>query len=292
MRWKITTLIENHADKEGKLACEHGLSVLIESEHTRLLMDTGQSGAFYENAGRMNISLSNLDAVLLSHAHYDHTGGLLRLIKEEGVPKKLYVGKHFFRKCYDRKPDGRMKYIGTKFDSRMLKDLGVPVEEISQDQYEIAPGLTVYANFARTTPYEVHNPCFFYQEEDNSCGPYGRCMDSMNYKEDTFEDEIALALDVAEGLFVIVGCSHPGIVNILTSISQRSGKEIYGVIGGTHLMDADRERVLRTVDDIKRLGVKTLGVSHCTGDEYATILQENFGEAFFQNHTGNVLELE
>ena len=292
MKWKITTLIENHADKGGKLVCEHGLSVLIEGEHIRLLMDTGQSGAFYENADRMNISLSNLDAVLLSHAHYDHTGGLLRLIKEEGVPKKLYVGKHFFRKCYDRKPDGRMKYIGTKFDSRMLKDLGVPVEEISQDQYEIAPGLTVYANFARTTPYEVHNPCFFYQEEDNSCGPYGRCMDSMNYKEDTFEDEIALALDVAEGLFVIVGCSHPGIVNILTSISQRSGKEIYGVIGGTHLMDADRERVLRTVDDFKRLGVKTLGVSHCTGDEYATILQENFGETFFQNHTGNVLELE
>ena len=292
MRWKITTLIENHADKEGKLACEHGLSVLIESEHTRLLMDTGQSGAFYENAGRMNIPLSGLDAVLLSHAHYDHTGGLLRLIKEEGLPQKLYVGKHFFRKCYDRKPDGRMKYIGTKFDSQMLKDLGVPVVEISQDQYEIAPGLTVYGNFARTIPYETHNPCFFYQEEENSCGPYGRCMDSMNYKEDTFEDEIALALDVAEGLFVIVGCSHPGIVNILTTISRRSGKEIYGVIGGTHLVDADRERVLHTVDDFKRLGVKTLGVSHCTGDEYAAILQENFGKAFFQNHTGSVLELE
>ena len=292
MRWKITTLIENHADKEGKLACEHGLSVLIKSEHTRLLMDTGQSGAFYENAGRMNIHLSGLDAVLLSHAHYDHTGGLLRLIKEEGLPQKLYVGKHFFRKCYDRKPDGRMKYIGTKFDSQMLKDLGVPVVEISQDQYEIAPGLTVYGNFARTIPYETHNPCFFYQEEENSCGPYGRCMDSMNYKEDTFEDEIALALDVAEGLFVIVGCSHPGIVNILTTISRRSGKEIYGVIGGTHLVDADRERVLHTVDDFKRLGVKTLGVSHCTGDEYAAILQENFGKAFFQNHTGSVLELE
>ncbi len=292
MKWKITTLIENHADKEEKLACEHGLSVLIEGEHIRLLMDTGQSGAFYENASRMNIPLSGLDAVLLSHAHYDHTGGLLRLIKEEGIPKKLYVGKHFFRKCYDRKPDGRMKYIGTKFDSQMLKDLGVPVEEISQDSYEITPGLTIYGNFARTIPYETHNPCFFYQEEDNSCGPYGRCMDSMNYHEDTFEDEIALALDVAEGLFVIVGCSHPGIVNILTTISQRSGKEIYGVIGGTHLMDADRERVLHTVDDFKRLGVKTMGVSHCTGDEYAAILKENFGEAFFQNHTGNVMELE
>ena len=291
MKWKITTLIENHADQHEKLACEHGLSVLIEGEKFRLLMDTGQSGAFYENASRMDISLSGLDAVVLSHAHYDHTGGLLKLIKEEGIPGKLYVGKHFFRKCYDRKPDGRMKYIGTKFDSQMLKDLRVPVEELSRDCFEIAPGLTIHGNFARTIPYEEHNPCFFYQEEENGCGPYGRCMDSMNYQEDTFEDEIALALDVDEGLFVIVGCSHPGIVNILTTISQRSGKKIYGLIGGTHLMDANRERTLLTVDDFKKLGVKKLGVSHCTGDENTAILKDSFGDAFFQNHTGTVLEL-
>ncbi|MBR5047671.1 MAG: MBL fold metallo-hydrolase, partial [Eubacterium sp.] len=222
MKWKLTTLIENHGDKEGKLACEHGLSVLIEGENIRLLMDTGQSGSFYENAAGMGISLSGLDAVLLSHAHYDHTGGLLRLIKEEGIPKKVYVGKHFFRKCYDQKADGRMKYIGTKFDSQMLRDLRVPVEEMDRDILEVVPGLTLYRNFEQKTPYEEYNPCFFYQEEEPSCSPYGRCVDSMTYHQDIFEDEIAVALNVEGGLFVIVGCSHPGIVNILTTISARS----------------------------------------------------------------------
>lgn len=291
MNWKLTTLIENHADKEGKLACEHGLSVLIEGDHIRMLMDTGQSGAFYENAGKMNLSLSGLDAVLLSHAHYDHTGGLLRLIKEEGIPKKVYVGNHFFRKCYYRKADGRMSYVGIKFDSRMIQDLRIPVVEMEEDTMQIAPGVTLYRNFAQTITYEEYNPDFFYQEEEPSCGPYGRCVDSLNYHEDIFEDEIAVALDVEEGLFVIVGCSHPGIVNILTTISERSGKKIYGVIGGTHLMDADRDRVLKTVEDFKNLGMKTLGVSHCTGDEYVAILQENFGDAFFHNNTGTVTEI-
>ena len=291
MNWTITTLIENHKDKEGRYACEHGLSVLIEGQGYRMLMDTGETGAFYENAVEMGVSLSHLDALVLSHAHYDHTGGVLRLVREGRIPEKIYVGKHFFRKCYDRLPDGRMKYIGTKFDSQMLKDLRLPVEEILVDEIRIAPGITLFRNFPQVTPYEEYNPDFFYQEENPSCGPYGRCMDSMNYHPDIFEDELALALDTDDGLFVIVGCSHPGIVNILTAISERTGKEICGLIGGTHLMDADESRVIRTVEDFKKFGVKTLGVSHCTGDGNIEILKENFGSIFIENYTGNVIRI-
>ena len=79
MRWKLTTLIENHVDKEERYMCEHGLAILIESENQEeqvcLLMDTGQSGIFYENAAKMGISLENLSALLISHAHYDHAHG-------------------------------------------------------------------------------------------------------------------------------------------------------------------------------------------------------------------------
>ncbi|MCO7152667.1 MBL fold metallo-hydrolase [Anaerobutyricum hallii] len=100
MRWKLTTLIENHVDKEERYMCEHGLAILIESENQEeqvcLLMDTGQSGIFYENAAKMGISLENLSALLISHAHYDHAGGVKRLIEEETI-RKIYVGKDFFR---------------------------------------------------------------------------------------------------------------------------------------------------------------------------------------------------
>ena len=291
MNWTITTLIENHMDKEGRYACEHGLSVLIEGQDFRMLMDTGESGAFYDNSLRMGISLSHLDALLFSHAHYDHTGGLLRLVKEGDVPERIYVGRHFFRKCYHSLSDGRMKYIGTKFDSQMIKDLRLPVEEIDADEKEIAPGITVFRNFPQVTAYEEYNPDFFYQEEDPSCGPYGRCVDSMSYHPDIFEDELAVALDTDDGLFVIVGCSHPGIVNILTAISERTGKKICGLIGGTHLMDADETRVKKTIGDFKKFGVKTLGVSHCTGDGNIEILKDSFGDSFMENYTGNVIRI-
>lgn len=292
MGWKLTTLIENHEDRDGKLLCEHGLSVLIESSQFRMLMDTGQSGSFYENARRMGLSLSDLDCVLLSHAHYDHTGGFLHLINQEGIPGKVYVGKHFFRKCFHQKPDGRMKYIGLKFDRFMINELGIPVEEIMADSLQIADGITLYRNFDHYADYESLNMNFLYQEEEPGCGPFGRCMDSMNYIPDTFEDEIAVALDTREGLFVIVGCSHPGIVNILTTIKMRSGKKICGLIGGTHLVDADEDRVRKTARALSDLGVHYLGVSHCTGDQNLTVLKEYFGDRFFNNCTGNTIFLQ
>ena len=291
MRWRLTTLIENHGDPDGKLAFEHGLSVLIEGESFRMLMDTGQSGAFYENAEKLGISLDDLDAILLSHAHYDHTGGLLRIVREGKLPETVYVGKHFFRKCYHRRADGRMKYIGTTFDRQMLTDLRVPVRELEEDTLEIAGGLTLHRHFDCSCPYEALNPSFFYQEEDLSCGPAGRCMDSMNYKPDDFKDETVLAIDTEEGIFVVAGCSHPGIVNILKTVAARSGRQILGVIGGTHLVDADESRVRKTAQDLKELGVRFIGVSHCTGDQNITLLKELFGDSFIFNCTGNVMTI-
>ena len=131
MRWKLTTLIENHVDKEERYMCEHGLAILIESENQEeqvcLLMDTGQSGIFYENAAKMGISLENLSALLISHAHYDHAGGVKRLIEEETI-RKIYVGKDFFQGKYYEKNDGTMKDIGIAFSKEELEKKGIIVE--------------------------------------------------------------------------------------------------------------------------------------------------------------------
>ena len=174
MRWKLTTLIENHVDKEERYMCEHGLAILIESENQEeqvcLLMDTGQSGIFYENAAKMGISLENLSALLISHAHYDHAGGVKRLIEEETI-RKIYVGKDFFQGKYYEKNDGTMKDIGIAFSKEELEKKGITVCEVKEDMQMIFPGVTLYRNFERIVGYEQLNPRFFVKKrrQGNCC---------------------------------------------------------------------------------------------------------------------------
>lgn len=302
MKWKLTTLIENHADKEEKFMCEHGLSILIESVNQeqpfRLLMDTGQSGLFCENAVKMGISLKNLNALLISHAHYDHAGGVKKLIEEVAI-KKMYVGKDFFHGKYYEKKDGTLKNIGIAFSREELECRGISVYEMKENTQTIFPGVTLYRNFERTVKYELLNPHFFIKKEE---GEYANicCVDKEisqittdeigdMYMNDYFTDEIAVALDTAKGLVVIVGCSHPGIMNILTTIERRSGKKICGVVGGTHLMEADEERLKKTITGLKERNINFIAVSHCTGEDNLERIKEIFEKKFIFNCTGNVI---
>lgn len=279
MSWKITTLIENHPDSAESLICEHGFSLLIENGSFKMLMDTGKSGAFYDNARKMGESLTDLDCVMISHGHYDHTGGFMRLMEETGSQKKLYVGKGFFDGKYCINKEGEKYYNGPQFERKQLNEFPLIIEEVEQDCMEIAEGVRIHRNFERIVPYEYWNPKFLLREGEQ-------------YVQDTFSDEMALTLDTKQGLVVIVGCSHPGIVNILKTIAGRIGEPIRGVIGGTHIMDADQERLLKTMEDFKKMGMEFIGVSHCTGDDNLKMIQEAFGEHFIFNCTGNVITFD
>lgn len=285
MGWKLTTLIENHRDKEEKYECEHGFSILIENTEQgrsiRLLMDTGQSGLFYDNAVEMGISLKDLDGLFISHAHYDHAGGVKRLLEEVPV-QKMYVGKDFFQEKYYEKKDGTLKNIGIAFSRQDMEHTGVEVCEIQENRKKIFPGVTVYRNFASVADYEVRNPHFLIKDFVKG---------EEKYEQDNFADEIVLALDVADGIIVIAGCSHPGIVNILKTIEKRSGKKIWGVVGGTHLVEADEERLKKTIADLKKMNLDFIAVSHCTGEENLEKIKEIFGEKFIFNCTGNIIKI-
>ena len=291
MTWTVTTLIENNIDRENRLCCEHGLSMLIEGNGIRLLMDTGDSGAFYDNAEKMGVCLDGLDAILLSHAHYDHAGGFLRLIREKGMPDNLYVGKGFFKKSYLTKKDGKLHYIGIRFDRRTLEDLGVGIHEITEDCISPLPGISFHRNFSQVHEWEALNDRFVWQEEEPAPCLGGRCMDSMLFRPDTFPEETAVTLESDRGLVLIAGCSHPGIMNMVSTISARTGKRICGIIGGTHLIDADRQRLTRTIDALRDLNLDFLAVSHCTGQENLPALKEAFGEKYVFNNTGNVITI-
>lgn len=279
MSLKITTLIENMAEESGKLAFEHGFSVLVETEEKKILFDTGQSGAFVGNADLLGIDLESVDMVVLSHGHYDHTGGVPKLLQRIRKKCPVYVGKEFFYPKYKRLEDGSYKYNGNPFEKELLtaKDSRAELHYIEENVTRISDSLVLFKNFKRRNAFEKVNPKFFVKRE-------------QSYEQDLFPDEIVLGVRTEKGLVLIAGCSHVGIINILEHVKQETKIPVTAVLGGTHLVEANEERLQKTVDALKEYGVQTIAVSHCTGEDGMQILRWEFPEGFVLNNTGKQLE--
>ncbi len=278
MSLKITTLIENTADSEEKLTFEHGFSVWVEAGDKRILFDTGQSGSFVENAEALGIDLSEVDVVVLSHGHYDHTGGVPALFKKLRKRTPFYIGKEFFEPKFKLLEDGSYKYNGNPFEPVLLtgEDSLARVYPVEADVTWLSKNLVLFKNFERVTAYEKVNPKFFVKTE-------------QGYEQDLFVDEISLGILTEQGLVLLVGCSHVGIVNILEHVKRALHVPVAAVLGGTHLVEAGQERLQETVRALKIYDVKTIAVSHCTGEVGMELLQQEFQEGFVLNNTGNML---
>ena len=161
MTLKITTLIENQPDDAGALAFEHGLSLYMEFAGKRLLFDTGQTGAFVENAGKLGVDLTKLDAVVLSHGHYDHSGGFARLLPLLPANVPVYVGEGFFTPKYKRIPGGSFQYNGNPFPREIFAPYPVRLTELGSDVARLAPEILLFKNFARSCPFEEPNSRFY-----------------------------------------------------------------------------------------------------------------------------------
>ncbi len=276
MELKITTLIENKIGENKNLNIEHGLSMHIQVDGMNILFDTGESGKFIENAEALGIDLNKLDYVLLSHGHYDHTGGFKRLMEEFSPKFKLIVGDTFFNKKYKILDTGEYKFIGNSFDQLYLEEKEVSVEYMVQDKKHLSENVIIFTDFNKKPEYENFNDTLFVKKDEK-------------YILDDFPDEISLSVKTEKGLIVIVGCSHVGVVNILETIKERTGINIYGVIGGTHLVSADKEKLGKVISYLKQENIKLIGTSHCTGEKGEIILKECFSDEFFNNNTGNIL---
>ncbi len=275
---KITTLIENQAGEDENLHTEHGLSVYVEVDGKHILFDTGQSGNFIDNAKELNIDLKKLDYVIISHGHYDHSGGFERLVKEINPNIKLYIGNGFFNKKYSLISEDNYEYIGNPFDESFLKEKKIPTEYINQDVINITENLSIFTNFNKKKEFENTNQDMYLKENGK-------------YKKDIFLDEISMGIKTDKGLFVIVGCSHVGIVNILDTIIQRTNMDIYALIGGTHLIKEDDEKINKTIEYIKEKNIKLVGACHCTGKQGLTMLSQQLEGNFINNNTGDTLKI-
>jgi 7,8-dihydropterin-6-yl-methyl-4-(beta-D-ribofuranosyl)aminobenzene 5'-phosphate synthase len=271
MEIKITTLTENTANY-GFLA-EWGLSMLVEVEGLKILIDSGLSFSAVYNAQIMGIDLSSIDRIVLSHGHADHIGGLrdvLRIKREVGViaHPDIWTSKYTRR---DGHEEG--EYIGIPFSREELESQGARFN-LTRVPVRISENVTTTGEVPMLSGYEKIEDNLFVKEEG-----------ILN--PDPLADDLALVIDSEFGLVVISGCAHRGIVNTLRHAQSITGKElVYAAIGGTHLFRASAERIEKTIADLKDMGLQKLGASHCTGFRASARLAEEFEGAFFLNNAG------
>lgn len=255
---QITALMDNRLTGRKDLLCEHGLSMFVSCQGKGILFDCGSSEKMLYNAKKLGIDLGKLDAVVLSHAHYDHAGGF-RFLAEQYPVGRVYTGPGFFEPKYARS-DNCCKNLSAGFDECFLKEQGIAHRTVD-GVAEILPGIYAISGFPRREPMETIPDRFLR-------------LTRAGFVPDDFPDELCLALETHEGIVLLVGCAHPGILNMARHVTAVLGKPIRAVLGGTHLVEADTQRVQRTVEELGRMGVTLLGLSHCSGETAQTLVRQ------------------
>lgn len=277
MAFTVTTLMENTSPR-AELAAEHGLSLLIEGGGVRILYDAGPSPRFLLNARAMGISLDGLDALVISHSHYDHTGGAAALLARPQKPAALYVGREFFTPRFGRREDNVYQDVSSVLEPCAIEESGVPCRVVGDEPVALGEGVWLVSGFDSLEEMEQPTAAMMRAAED------GREIDP-------FTEELAVVLELQEGLALISGCSHTGIVSMCRALEARFGKKVTAFIGGTHLMNADDSRIRRTCSLLQGLGVRRLGACHCSGEAACTHFEQNF-PGFFRNNVGTRITLE
>ena len=277
MELQITTLSENTAGL-GNFLGEWGLSILVETDGLSILLDTGQSISASHNADISGIDLSKIDRIVLSHGHFDHTGGLRQVLRRMVKETEIIAHPDMWQAKYARREGMAERYIGIPFQRQELESLGARFN-LTTEPVRITDNIMTTGEVPMVTDYE--------EIESNLLVKEG-----ADFKPDKLLDDQALIINTEPGLVVILGCAHRGIINTLYHAQQLTGVEtIHTVLGGCHLIDASEERIWLTIAALKELGVQSLGVSHCTGLPASVIMAHEFGDRFFFNNAGTTLSI-
>jgi len=259
---KVTCVVDDAVCDHSPFWGEHGLAFLIEMQSGRILFDTGQSGTvLLHNLELLGVEPKAINALAISHAHYDHTGGLPALLNQvAGIP--LHAHPDLFRERFSRR-EGSPKYVGLPLEREALEQR--LTLQLSAEPVEILPGVWTTGEITdRTEP------------EGRSVHHLVRGMEG--WEPDPYRDDMALVLETGKGLVVLCGCCHAGLLITLAHVRRTFGLDIAAVAGGTHLLQADEAHLRRVIEVLRELGAPRLYLNHCTGLRAYITLAQAFGE--------------
>jgi 7,8-dihydropterin-6-yl-methyl-4-(beta-D-ribofuranosyl)aminobenzene 5'-phosphate synthase len=262
---RITILCDNSVGSLSGTLGEHGFAALVEWDGGSLLFDTGQGETLLHNAQRMNRDLHRVPKVALSHGHYDHTGGLLPLLRTCGG-KEIFAHPAVFSRRYRVKDTGESIPIGIPYEEHFLRGAGGRFT-LSDQFREISQGIFLSGEVPRETPFER--------------GDSGIFCDDAGCSTDEVKDDQSLVILSDRGLVLLLGCCHAGVVNTIDYARERTGvAEVYALIGGTHLGFSDPEQFDKTIRALRGYRVQKLCVGHCTGFAASSRLSKEFPGQF------------
>jgi 7,8-dihydropterin-6-yl-methyl-4-(beta-D-ribofuranosyl)aminobenzene 5'-phosphate synthase len=278
MTTRLTILCENSVAVPFGVIGEHGFSCYIETDEGNYLFDTGQGFAIVQNALALKKDLRKIDAILISHGHYDHTAGLPAVLGLRG-PVDVHGHPDMFSER-EWSSQGKTLSVGIPYRRSFLESLGANFQ-FHTEMTAVGPGVRLTGEIPRVSAFEK-----------GDANMTAILPDGKRIHPDPLKDDLSLIVDTAKGLVLVLGCAHAGMINIIEYVLEKTGRDrIHAIIGGTHLgfsSDAQFEETLKAID---RFGIEHIGVSHCTGLSKAAMLQARLKERFFFGAAGTVLEI-
>jgi len=271
---KITALVENTSALPG-VAGEWGLSLWIETNRHRILFDTGQGPSLVKNAHTLGVHLSTAQAMVISHGHYDHIGGVANAFAA-GFRGSVYLHPAGLKPKYKKNATERPEPIGPQ--QTALHALRARGENViyTPEPTRLAPDLLITGTVPRTNPLETTPSNFFLGEDCTILDP--------------LIDDQALLIETGRGWALFTGCGHSGVINLLHYAKELTGGgRICAVIGGFHLQEAPEARLQATAAALLEFDVELVAPCHCTDSAAIAWLQKALGQRVITLHAGQTL---
>jgi 7,8-dihydropterin-6-yl-methyl-4-(beta-D-ribofuranosyl)aminobenzene 5'-phosphate synthase len=262
---KITLVVDNEAPPE--LVAEHGFAAWIDTGNECFLFDTGQGAALIPNAAALGIDLSRARALVLSHGHYDHTGAVRAFLDINPDAPVIYGHDATIGRFSCRPDEQPPRQIGMAEEVRQaLCQLPAERRIVLDVPRYLRPGIGITGPVPRNSTFE------------DTGGPF--YLDPDKAQADPITDDLSLWFETSDGLVILTGCCHSGLVNTVRQAQRISGvTRIRGIIGGLHLLNAGPERLDATIAFLHECAPDFLLPCHCTGTQVIERLRSEFGDA-------------